>query len=194
MNRRDAIKQTALMLGYAVSASAAAGVLQGCQPTETRKWVPKVLTPEEGKLLKVVTERIMPGTENSLGANDVYVHEFIDLMMDGHLEVEETEVLKAGLVHLESAATSITAGEKTFVQLEVVQQNDILQSYADRAKEELMAAKGEAVFWPKLMEMTLLGYFSSERVGKEMLAYDPVPAQYNACMPLEDNGGVSWAL
>ena len=194
MNRRDAIKQTALILGYTVSASSIAGLMQGCQPTETHTWTPKVVTPEQGDLLKVVTELIMPGSENSLGANDVYVHEFIDLMMAGHLEPEEVEVLTAGMASLESAATSISAGAKSFVQLEAAQQNDILQSYANTAKEDLMAAKGEPVFWPKMMELTLLGYFSSERVGREMLAYDPIPGMYLDCMPLEENGGKAWAL
>ncbi|MEO0474211.1 MAG: gluconate 2-dehydrogenase subunit 3 family protein [Bacteroidota bacterium] len=194
MNRRDAIKQTALILGYTVSASSIAGLMQGCQATETRNWTPKVLTPQEGNLLKAVTELIMPATETSFGANDVYVHEFIDLMMDGHLEPEEIDVLKAGMVNLESAATSVSAGDKSFVQLEAAQQNDILSSYANTAKEDMRAAKGEPVFWPKLMELTLLGYFSSERVGEEMLAYDPIPGQYNGCMPLEENGGLIWSL
>ena len=40
---------------------------------------------------------------------------------------------------------------------------------------------------------TLFGDYTSEKVGKEVLNYDPVPGSYQACIPLEDIGN-SWTL
>ncbi|WP_158655246.1 gluconate 2-dehydrogenase subunit 3 family protein [Flavivirga eckloniae] len=42
---------------------------------------------------------------------------------------------------------------------------------------------------------TLFGYFTSEKVGKEVLAYDPIPGQYQACISVDDTtNGRAWSL
>ncbi|MCK5677686.1 MAG: hypothetical protein KAH72_04355, partial [Flavobacteriaceae bacterium] len=40
---------------------------------------------------------------------------------------------------------------------------------------------------------TLYGYYTSEKVGEEVLSYDPVPGVFKGCIPLKEIGN-SWSL
>ena len=37
-------------------------------------------------------------------------------------------------------------------------------------------------------ELVILGYFTSEEVGTNVLHYNPVPGRYNGCVPIEAVG------
>ena len=43
-----------------------------------------------------------------------------------------------------------------------------------------------------ILELTVLGYFTSETVGKTVLHYDPVPGRFEACIPLAEVGNRAW--
>lgn len=45
-----------------------------------------------------------------------------------------------------------------------------------------------------LRSTTILGYSSSEQVGRNVLTYDPVPGRYDGRMPLDQVGGRDWHL
>ena len=46
-------------------------------------------------------------------------------------------------------------------------------------------------FYRKLKGLILLGYYSSEDIGKNVFNYDPVPGKQLGCIPLADVGN-SW--
>lgn len=37
-----------------------------------------------------------------------------------------------------------------------------------------------------MKELTLSGFYTTEEIGKNVLAYDPIPSEHIACMPLND--------
>ena len=39
----------------------------------------------------------------------------------------------------------------------------------------------------------LLGYYTAEKIGKEVLNFDPMPGVWEPCIPLEDVGN-AWAI
>ena len=41
-------------------------------------------------------------------------------------------------------------------------------------------------FYRRMKSMVLMVYFTSEKIGKEVLVYDPVPGDYHGCIPLGD--------
>jgi hypothetical protein len=41
-------------------------------------------------------------------------------------------------------------------------------------------------FYRELKSMILWGYFTSEKVGTEVLTYNPIPGSYVGCRPLEE--------
>jgi hypothetical protein len=42
-------------------------------------------------------------------------------------------------------------------------------------------------------EFALLGFFTSERIGKEVLVFDPIPGGYKPCIPLSEVGN-AWTI
>lgn len=193
MNRRDAIRQTALIMGYAVSASAASAVLAGCEVEQGDGWKPSFLNPEEAKLVAEIAERIVPRTTTP-GAKDVYVDRFIDTMLANFMKEKEVSIFKEGLKDID--ARSQSSHNDSFVSIPDKDKDAILTTLAAEAKASMKGKdpKAPKPFFSEIRSLSYLGYFSSEKVGKEVLAYDPVPGGYQNCIPLEQNGGVNWAI
>ena len=49
-------------------------------------------------------------------------------------------------------------------------------------------------FFTQLRSLALLGYYTSEEIGSEVLAYDPIPTEFIGCYPLEKTGGRAWSI
>jgi hypothetical protein len=47
-------------------------------------------------------------------------------------------------------------------------------------------------FFGLIRSATVLGYFTSEQVGRNVLLYDPVPGRYDGCIPIEQVGRRNW--
>ncbi len=190
MNRRDAIKRTAFLMGGTISAAAMVGVLNGCQPVSKGiNWEPQFLTLEQGKMVSLIAERIIPATETP-GAKDVGVPEFIDLMLKDYYEGKDQKRFLEGLAKVESDAQS--AHGKPFVQLNPEEQDAILTKFDRVAFDTNKNGVDDQPFFTMVKELTLLGYFTSEVGATEVLQYDPVPGNYEGCVPLVDVGR-AWA-
>lgn len=199
MTRRDALKQTALLTGYALSASAIAGVLNGCQPTGAPDWTPQFFSVEQGKMLGDMAETMLPKTEDSPGAKDVFVHEFIDLMVKDWYKEKDRQNFVAGLDAMAASCQEVYG--KAFSdcspeqQLELMNKMDQEMKIVVEARDEDHSEDAPPMpFMHQFKQLALMGYFSSEKVGLEVLAYDPIPGGYNGCMPLEEQGNKNWSL
>lgn len=193
MDRRSAIKRAALMLGYAVSASSAAAVLKGCKAAPQINWTPVYLSAEQANTISAAAERILPKTDTP-GAIEVGVPEFIDLMLRDSLKLEEQTHFQEGLnAFMEDCQT--THGQ-AFESCTTKEQIDFLKKYEATAKAEEGKDQSDAPqpFFMALKEMTILGYLTSETIGENYLAYDPVPGGYVDCMPLSETDGKAWSL
>ena len=73
-----------------------------------------------------------------------------------------------------------------FAQLTAVQQDALLVATAEAAKGKVRT------FFHQIKELTVVGYFTSERVGRTVLHYDPVPGRFDGCIPLAEVGNVNW--
>ncbi|MEM6805619.1 MAG: gluconate 2-dehydrogenase subunit 3 family protein [Bacteroidota bacterium] len=198
MNRREAIRQTALLMGYAVSASAVAGVMAGCEVEQTDSWSPSYMSPLEARNLTELSERIVPRTTTP-GAKDVGIHQFIDIMLGEYLKEKEVVAFKAGLADLEKRSQS--AHQKSFDSISDEEKDAIITELANEAEAKMKAmgplnrdSKMPKDFFIMAKELSLLGYFSSEKVGIEVLDFLPVPGAYSGCIPLSETKGVNWAI
>ena len=89
MNRREALKGVALLTGGALSPSIVSAVLSGITIGDSgKKWVQKIVNPEQNDLITVITELIIPETDTP-GAKAAKVNEFIDLMLADWFTVPE---------------------------------------------------------------------------------------------------------
>ena len=197
MKRREAIKRTALIMGYAVSASALAGVMSGCQADTktsadgiTDDWKPTNFSNTQINTLREAAERIVPATDGIVGAKDVKVERFIDSLGSFYKE-EEVTWFKQELDKFEADAK--TTHNKSFSDLENGQMDAMITDVMNRAKGE--KERDEPSFFLQLKEVVLLGYFTSEKVGKEVLNYDPIPTKYEACIDLASvPNGRTWSF
>jgi len=193
MKRRDAIKRTALLMGYAVSASAIAGVMSGCQAdtkTPIDLWKPTTFSEVQINTIREAAERIVPATDGIVGAKDVLVERFVDSMASTYRQ-KDVSSFKQQLDKLEADAKA--THNKSFASLENDQMDEMITAIMNRAKAEQKS--GEPSFFFQLKEVVLLGYFTSEKVGTEVLNYDPVPTKYEGCIDLASvPNGRTWSL
>lgn len=191
MTRREAIKNTALMLGYTATAPMVIAALNGCQASGEPGWMPKFLTEEQGYTIAEAAERILPATDTP-GAKDVFVHEFIDIVLKDYMPVEEREKFMTGLAEMEKQAVALGGA---FADLEEAQQIDVLKvmEVADHAARKV-DDEDHNDFFTQLKGLVMMGYFTSEKVGTEILAYEPVPGPYQGCIPLSETSGKTWSL
>ena len=178
ISRREAIRRAALLAGIVLSP----------------EWLPAVdlaapaaqalsLTPAQGAIVTAIADRIIPRTDTP-GAAEVGVPAFIGLLYGQFMTEAERQMLTSGLAEVEAAANA-THGA-SFATLTAERQDALLRGIA-RAEE----SRDEG-FFRLIRSATVLGYFTSEQVGKNVLNYDPVPGRYDSCIPIEQVGRRNW--
>ena len=202
MDRREAIKTTSLILGYAVSASAIAGVMSGCLPdpesTNTNLasgWKPSFFNRSQMEQIRAMAETMLPRTETP-GAVDVGVDRFIDEMAGAYYTQPEQERFVAGLAQAD-ADCKARFGKK-FVKCSAAEQFEYLEEN-DRTMAGIFGKLAEretldvVPFYGMLKELVFLGYFTSGEIGEKVLQYDPIPGVYHGCRPQEEFGPRTWS-
>ena len=182
IGRREAIRRATVMLGVAISPGLLDSVLraQATSPAAGRK---PYLNARQSATVAAVAERILPRTDTP-GAADVGVPAFIDLMYGEYLTAEEQRMFAGGLADVEAQSTS--THRRNFAQLTTEQQDALLRGIARASQAK------ERTFFHQVRELTILGYFTSEEVGKNVLQYDPIPGRWDACIPLAEVGNRAW--
>lgn len=193
MNRREALKHTSLILGYAISSSTIASILSSCKSEPELDWQPEFFSVDQAKLITEMTECILPKTDMP-GAKDLRLGHFVDKMIKAVFSPEDQRQLLAGLQEFEKSCQD--THRKSFVDCTTEQQEALLLKFEKLSPKLVPSIWGFPTdpieqpisFYRTLKALTLLGYFSSEEVGKNLLAYDPVPGMYQSCMPLSEVG------
>ena len=180
ISRREAIRRAALLAGVAVSAEWLSIVDRPL--TEVAAQGPS-LDAAQAAIVAAVADRILPRTDTP-GAVDVGVPAFINLLHSGYMSDTERKQLATGLATVEAAAR--TADGRSFASLGPDRQDAILRDIA-RAEEAR-----EPGFFTLIRSATILGYFTSEEVGRKVLNYDPIPGRYDGCIPIEQVGRRNW--
>lgn len=193
MDRREALRRTALLMGGAISAPAIIGVLKGCTARPAIDWKPVFFTEDQGILISQVAEIIIPKTDTP-GAKDTGVPAFIDLMLKDVYEQIDSDRFLTGLTAFDEEA--IKSYGDPFIELDPEQQVELVKKVHDEAiaidNKEQGSDGYERPFILMIKELTLLGFFTSEVGATQVLQYDPVPGEYKGCVPLEEIGK-AWA-
>src|SRR6059058_958342 len=105
IDRREALRRAALLLGGALSASTVAGVLAGCEAGRPPNgaWAPRALSSDQLELAATIAEHILPETDTP-GARSVGVHRFIDAMLADSYPTEQRQRFLAGLGDVDARA------------------------------------------------------------------------------------------
>jgi hypothetical protein len=190
MERRDAIKRTALMLGSTAAFPGLLGFLASCTSKPSLDWVPSFFTAEQAMLVSEIAEGILPKTDTP-GAKELGVPKFIEGLVSECFTNKHRDVFFMGLDQF-----AIEAKERygdDFVALSHEQKENFLKSQNERILDLRYQQDDVPTFFWMIKEATLLGYFTTEKGATEVLQYKLIPAYYEGCISLEEAGGKAWA-
>ena len=196
VDRREAIKRTALMMGGALSAPTILGVLNGCTPSMESSWTPKFFTKEQAVTIMEAAEGIIPKTDTP-GAKDIGVPQFIETIVSTIYSLEDRTKFMKGL-----EAFELECDEKMGDSFAYLEENKKLSFLMQKNREleklrrvNFKREKVEKPFFWKLKELTLVGYFTSEVGATQVLQHKFVPTKWEACIPLSEAGeGRTWSM
>ncbi len=212
MQRRDAIKNIGLSLGFVAATPTLLSILQSCTGDPKVEWTPEFFTPEEGSILSKMVDIILPKTEDLPGAAELNVPQFIDKYIKEVYSPEDQKRVKNGMKAFTDKLGVSTQDlpkvkeeeiEKVIassLKINADQRKDMerkLREYKD--SDDGASPENEDVlvfgFVKDIREKTIAGFKISEYIGEEVLAYDPIPGKQQGCISLEEaTGGKLWSL
>ncbi len=193
MDRREALKRTALLMGGAVSAPAIMGILKGCAPKPGVDWKPVFLKDDQASIISTLSDIIIPRTDTP-GAVDAGVPGFIDQMLKEVYTEEDQKFFTDGLAAFNEGAKS-EYGD-AYIDLDAEDQAAYVKTVHDAAveAEKTTDPAPKRPFILMMKELTMLGFFTSEPGATQVLQYEAVPGAYKGCIPLSEAGnGKTWA-
>jgi gluconate 2-dehydrogenase gamma chain len=193
MDRREALRRTALLMGGVVSAPAIMGVLKGCTAKPGLDFKPEFLNADQATVISQISEIIIPRTDTP-GAKDAGVPSFIDQMLKEVYSKEDQDRFTSGLTAFNEQAR--TEYGEDFADLDEEDQTAFVKKAHDEAikAEKTIKPVPTRPFILMMKEMTMLGFFTSEPGATQVLQYVPVPGAYKGCVPLSEAGnGKTWA-
>ncbi len=178
MNRREALRQTALAAG--------AAALWASLPART--WAalaaPADWSATDEALLTLIGDTIIPATATSPGAGAVAIGRFIITQAIECYPPQSIDTLRRALREIDAASRQRL--NQSFAALSVAEREQVLTAY------EAARQSGTHPF-RLIKELTLLGYFTSEPGATQALRYDPIPGAYVGSVKLGPSDR-SWAL
>lgn len=209
MDRRSALKNLTLSLGYAVAAPTLFNMLSSCT-ANAATWTPVFFSKEQKQLVTHLVDIILPSS-NIPGALDVNVPQFIDKMYnDIERESNQTRFQNGANIFSKKFEEMF---DKEALKGSKEEVHKLFSVYFDLSEEEIQNVlkkqrlsgselnddeKDTYLIYKFLFSIryyTLFGYYTSEKIGEEVLAYDPVPGELKACISLEEaTGGKAWSL
>lgn len=190
MNRREALKQMAVLAGGTLSLSTIAGFWGGCTAKEGT-FVPKTLTAHQNKLVTVFSERIIPETDTP-GAEAAGVNRYIDHMLTNWNTDDEREHFIEGLKSVDNRSKKKYGN--LFIDLSKQEQIAIMESLEQEAINAPVPISDSNLrpFFTMMKEFTIVGYYTSEIGASEELNLSLIPGYYDACIPYS-NVGRAWS-
>lgn len=214
MDRRKALKNMGLTIGYTVATPTLISILQSCQE-KGPEWTPDFFSADQGNAITHLVDIILPKTDTP-SASELQIHMFIDQFLAEVSEPEEQDFVKMSMGKFFDKALAdsgkSSVGDLGPEDLEPVLAAALKQTKEDETKmfESITSyqesiAKGETAelddatsrfaFANNLRGITIWGFKTSEHIGEQVLAYLPVPGEYIGCGDLNElTGGKAWSL
>ncbi len=196
MERRKAIKNTALFIGATLSSSALGGLLQSCQRQDRLSWVPLFFREDQALVVSELAETILPKTETP-GAKDLKVDIFVDLMFKKYLGPEDQEHVMKGYDQFVIVCDELYG--KTYVDMDSSERAMVIERMEKDSNRFNPSIWGSPLgkqqpldFYRRVKQFTLMGYYTSEDIGKNVLKFDPIPGAYHGCIPY--TGDNAWTI
>ena len=172
MNRRDAIKSFALMMGGAMVGANV--IFTGCTPED--QIVGLEFSPEQIAFLDEIGEAIIPTTDTP-GAKAVGIGEFMVMMVKDTYNGDEQAAFISGLNALKKDFKA--ANIKNYMDASLEERTAFLNEMHKKASS---SEDREPRVIGMLKDLTILGYFTSEIGATQQLRFVEVPGRFDACI------------
>lgn len=193
MNRRDALKNTAVWLGTAVSATTFGVLFESFTLPENEKNSVSFSADQE-QVIAEFADIIIPPTKDAGGAKAAGVGAFILTMITDCYPANMQKAFAEGLKEME--AKSLKDFNKDFLSLTVNEREQLVAKMRTETIEQQRAdkaAKRSAIYFFVLArDLTVLGYFNSEIGCTQAREYIAIPGRYDGAAELKP-GQKSWA-
>ncbi|MEE9372580.1 MAG: gluconate 2-dehydrogenase subunit 3 family protein [Saprospiraceae bacterium] len=216
MNRREALKNTGLAVGYSLSAGTIAAVMNGCKAPTGTEWIPSSIDEDTIDIIAEVAETILP-TTNTPGAKEMLVHRYVDEAISHAYGPKHKAYILAGINNITADLNDVAEGD--FMHLTgdakldaVIKMEELADAFNAKLDAKKAAEKAKNIeingperagamvhtepdefrhYYSDLKGLIIAGYFTSEKIGTEVLAYDPIPGDYDPCMVMSP-GQKAW--
>lgn len=193
MHRREALKNVALLLGGAISASTMGVLFESFTLPENEKNFVSFSVADE-KIFAEFANIIVPTTKSSPGAKAAGVGKFIPMMIQDCYPKEMQTSFARGFQALQDKSMkdfgknylALTAAERTKLMV------DLRAISLEQKQTKSEQNKDIVYFFVTARDLTLLGYYSSEIGCTQARAYVAIPGRYDGAAPLKP-GQKSWA-
>ncbi len=185
LKRREAVSRIAMLVGGVFSAPTLfameaknAGVIAEAGTFS--------LTDLQRNIVAAVAEHIIPKTTTP-GAIDAGVPAFIEMMLNDCYKKPEHVSFKKGVDNLAKAKFLDQTNEAQVAMLTLLEAdtNELMKSYSarkvkvgDNVDKDILEGAGGVPFWRVMKELTLLGYYTSEKGIQASFVYEPVPGRF----------------
>jgi len=140
MDRREAVKSVAFLIGGALSATTLATLFDSCN--EPGKNSGKLFTADQEKLVTEVADIIIPTTKKSPGAKAANVGPFITMMIKDCYPEDAQKAFVKGLEDLEKRAKK--EYDKSFLEMSVPQRQELLTKVKDDTLAAIQSEKDKS--------------------------------------------------
>ena len=195
MDRRKAIKRIGLSFGYIAATPTVISILESCAKESQISWIPKFFSKDEAIVVRNLIDLILPATENIPGAIDVGVPQFIDSYYHEVVEIKKGDAFKKGINVI------INVLGDNVANIDMKQYDSLLAKFLKTGQKEIEEFKiieEENLTYQTLTRLrstAVWAFKTSQKIGKEVLAYDPIPVEQIGCIPLDEaTGGKKWSL
>jgi hypothetical protein len=204
MNRREAVRSVAFLMGGALSATTIGVFLEGCTSPSANKGS-NLFSEDQNLIITEIADVIIPTTKTP-GAKAAGVGPFISKMIMECYPEDAQKAFVKGLEDLEDRAKK--EFDNSFLKITPKEREQLLGKLRD---ETLAAQKAEAAkkpagpdlklekpmagpikdskstpyFFAIARDLTLLGYWTSEIGATQALEYVQIPGRYDGCVDLK---------
>jgi len=185
MDRKEALKRTALLMGGAIFAPNLAGILQGCSAGSGPK-SGDFFSAAQSEFIAELAETILPA-DDTPGAKDLDIPAFIENMVaDVYRKKDQTFFLDG--IKLTNQKARNNYGQN-FANCSTTQKTELAEQLNRKA---IMEEQSRRPFFLAFKELTILGFYTTKVASNEIMTHEAIPGVYEGCIEYEEIGSV-WA-
>ncbi len=172
MDRREALKKVAFLMGGAISATTMGVLFESFTvPEKEKNFVSFTATDEE--ILAEFADIIIPTTKSSPGAKAAGLGAFIPMMITDCYPAHMQQIFASGMKNMQEKC--LKDFNKDFMAMTIEERQKLMGAL----KDEAIATDKAPSFFLIARDLTILGYFSSEIGCTQAREYLPIPGRYD---------------